>query len=191
MNDFTLDNNWQQVVRNQTLAPYYQRSSLSGRFVFADKGKLADILQREMSVDTIMTKKDGALLGIEEKIVRWPGYTYTAFTLETMSCTNEGHERKGWMHTAKCDILLYCFVQANGTDIIAYAIPFEPLQQWFFGDDRFEKYRKFVTTQYNHTETRIVPIADVTEGVLGTKRIAIAAPEIVRYSPPASINVTP
>lgn len=167
---FRTDNEWQKTVRDNTLVPFYYTEAQDGRFVFADKGAFSDKLQRELSVDTLMQKSDGELLAIEEKIVRWPGYRYTAFTLETWSCTVKGRERKGWMYSAACDVLLYCFVQENGLDVLAYAIPFKQLQTWFFAGDRYKAYFPTKTEQINQTECRIVPIRDVLAAVPSTKK---------------------
>ena len=103
MNEFIQDNSWQIKIRNRILEPYYESISHNKRFIFVDKGKLAEKLQREMAIDTIIQLKNNGVLGIEEKIVRWPGYKYQNYTLEIMSCTMPGHEKKGWMYYATCD----------------------------------------------------------------------------------------
>lgn len=170
MNNFTTDDNWQREVRNNILAPYYKSVSHESRFVFLDKGKLADKLQREFAIDTIIQGKNNAVFGIEEKIVRWPGYTYSAYTLEIMSCSVPGRERKGWMYTATCDFLFYCFVQADGKSIVAHMIPFQKLQKWFFENERYQAYRSNFTDQINKTETKIVPIKDVWQAIPECKK---------------------
>jgi hypothetical protein len=162
MSQFTFDNAWQQGIRDAILKPFYKIRAFEGRFIFADKGKLADILQKEMEVDTILQRKENEIQAIEEKIVRWPGYRYESYTLEIMSCTVPGRERQGWMHYSKCDTLLYCFVQENGS-IIAHALPFTDLQKWFF--ENKDKYKSTFTKQINRTECKLVPIADVFENV--------------------------
>ena len=91
MNEFIQDNSWQIKIRNRILEPYYESISHNKRFIFVDKGKLAEKLQREMAIDTIIQLKNNRVLGIEEKIVRWPGYKYQNYTLEIMSCTMPGH----------------------------------------------------------------------------------------------------
>lgn len=166
MSDFIKDNDWQRGLRDGLLKPFYQNSAYEGRFVFCDKGSLADIVQREMAIDTIFQDKENKILGIEEKIVRWTGREYTAFTLETMSCTVAGREKKGWMYYAKCDILLYCFEQEDKT-LKAYAIPFPKLQTWFF--ESLNKFHTTTTKQINHTECKIVSIKDVMSNVHGVK----------------------
>ena len=169
---FAKDNSWQLGIRNRILYPFYKSKAHDGRFVFADKGSLADVLQREMAVDTIMQIDGNAIASIEEKIVRWPGYEYKNYTLETMSCTVPGREKQGWMHYAKCDVLLYCFTQQDGS-LIAHAIPFRKLQEWFFDSDLYLQYPSTVTEQINRTECKVVPIAHVWNNVHGCKQFDI------------------
>ncbi|HPZ75280.1 MAG TPA: hypothetical protein PK723_05680 [Candidatus Pacearchaeota archaeon] len=165
MNKFIEDNNWQKEIRNSILEPFYQKISYKNRFIFVDKGKLATKLQREMSIDTIIQLKNNGILGIEEKIVRWPGYNYKSYTLEIMSCTQPGFEKQGWMYYALCDYLFYCFVQEDGKSVIIHILPFTNLKDWFFEDDRFKNYRSSISNQFNKTEVKIVPIADVLRDV--------------------------
>lgn len=178
MNAFIKDNAWQKDIRDRILEPYYKRISHKGRFVFVDKGKLADKLQREMAIDTIIQLRNNGVLGIEEKIVRWPGYVYPNYTLETWSCTVPGREKKGWMHYATCDYLFYCFVQEDNASIDIHAIPFMKLQEWFFDNNRFENYHSFVTGQINKTETKIVPINHVWGAIPECKSIYITETEL-------------
>jgi hypothetical protein len=172
MSVFTYDNNWQINKRNCLLKPFYSKRAFEGRFIFCDKGKLANILQREMAVDTILQVKENRVYSIEEKIVRWKGYHYSNYTLETYSCTVPGREKKGWMYYGKCDLLLYCFEQEDGS-LEAHGIPFARLQVWFFSDDNYKKYKTTVTEQINHTECRVVPIGDVFRHVVGCKKFMI------------------
>lgn len=177
MNNFYEDDSWQRQVRNATLAPYYKNISKDGRFVFLDKGELATKLQREFAIDTILQGKRNSVFGIEEKIVRWPGYKYTAYTLETMSCTVPGREKKGWMYYSTCDYLLYCFVQPDSISIKAHLIPFKKLQTWFFEADRYLTYRSSITKQINRTETKIVPIEDVWSAIPECRELHITEVE--------------
>lgn len=174
MNNFYLDDQWQRQLRDKTLAPYYRNICKDGRFVFLDKGKLATKLQREFAIDTILQGKRNSVFGIEEKIVRWPGYEYTAYTFETMSCTVSGHEKKGWMYYSTCDYLLYCFVQSDFSSMIAHLIPFQKLQAWFFENDRYLNYKSSFTNQINRTETKIVPFADVWNAIPECKKLQIS-----------------
>lgn len=178
MNEFMRDDNWQREIRNKVLKPYYERISQDSRFVFCDKGKLATKLQREMAIDTIIQLKNNGILSIEEKIVKWPGYKYQYYTLETWSCTNPGMERKGWMYYATCDYLLYCFVQEDESSLDVHAIPFPELQKWFFENDRYKNYHAFRTDQMNHTETRLVPISEVWDAIPECKSIYVSEMEL-------------
>jgi len=173
MSDFITDDEWQKSIRDRLLKPFYETYSFEHRFVFADKGKLATTLQREIAVDTVAQKKENELVGVEEKIVRWPGYSYINFTLETMSCTTPGREKQGWMYTAQCDYLFYCFLQDGDNRVILYSIPFEKLKAWFFENNHYSQYKITVTKQINHTECRKVPIRDVMTAIPETKRFVI------------------
>jgi len=165
MNEFIKCDNWQKEIRDRILKPWYKKISHEERFIFCDKGNLATILQKEMAIDTIIQLKNNGILAIEEKIVKWPGYKYQNYTLETWSCTNTGMEHKGWMYYATCDYLFYCFLQEDNESLVVHSIPFKELQQWFFKDNKFESYYAFRTEQINHTETRIVPIVDVWDAI--------------------------
>ena len=131
MSDFHRDDAWQKMVRDSVLAPaFYDGRAVRGRSVYLDKGKLATTLQKRFAVDTILQAKNGGAVCIEEKIVRWPGYRYNSYCLETDSCTKPGHESKGWMHYGQADYLLYCFML---DDRIEWdLIDFPKLQAWFW-----------------------------------------------------------
>jgi len=176
MNEFKNDDDWQKEFRDRVLKPFYYEHSFESRFVFADKGKLADHLQREMAVDTVLQKPTNALVSIEEKIVRWKGIIYKAFTLETMSCTVPGREKQGWMYTAQCDYLFYCFVQEGEKSCIAYLIPFAKLREWFFDHDRYLNFPKTTTEQINQTECRVTDIDLVIKAIPSTTRYEIYEP---------------
>ncbi len=131
MNDFRRDDAWQKMVRDSVLGPgFYGSYSLDGRYVFLDKGALATTLQKRFAVDTVLQSKHGKAVFIEEKIVRWPGYRYTAYCLETDSCTKPGFESKGWMHYGQADYLLYCFVLPDRIEWDL--IDFGKLREWFW-----------------------------------------------------------
>lgn len=168
MNEFHRDATWSRQKRDEYLKPHYRKRSEEGRFVFCDKGDLARELQMS-AVDTVMQGAAGRVWAVEEKIVRWPGRQYTAFALETWSCTVPGREKQGWMYTAKCDVLLYCFEQADDS-LLCHAIPFLQLQEWFFADDHFKRYSLSRTKQINRTECRIIPIRDVLANVTDCKK---------------------
>jgi hypothetical protein len=172
MNVFLRDDQWQRQIRDKILAPYfYGEYAIDGRYVFIDKGKLATRLQREYAVDTILQGKNGDAICIEEKIVRWPGANrgrlrengYSAFTLETMTCTVPGRERKGWMEYGEADYLLYCFCNREETALNCYLIDFPALKDWFW--PRIDTWSVTTTEQLNRSECRIVPIAEVEDSV--------------------------
>ena len=177
MNEFERDNEWQRRMRDEVLAPgFYGRYALRGRYVFVDKGRLANVLQKRYSVDTILQASDGRALCIEEKIVRWPksGQPHTAFALETESCTKAGHESPGWMRYGEADYLHYAFETADG-DLDCYVIDFPKLQAWFATVE--EQYPRFgPLPTINGTQGRVVPIADVERNV-PTKRYLVKRQE--------------
>jgi len=179
---FYEDDGWQKGMRDKLLKPFYGKCSEEGRFVFMDKGRLSDILQRQFAVDTVLQGigKENRAVGIEEKIVRWPQKRnqdgrkrypngYQSFTLETWSNTVEEFRRKGWMYTAQCDFLFYCYVQEFEQSAIGYLMPFPKLKNWFFYKNKFEMYIASRTDQRNRTETLIVPIEDVVKAIPETR----------------------
>lgn len=165
MNDFERDNAWQRTMRDTILAPsFYGEYAQDGRYVFVDRGSLATTLQKRYAVDTIVQGKDGAAVCIEEKIVRWPGRPYTAFALETESCTKPGYESPGWMVYGKADYLLYAFANQNETALASYLVDFPKLKEWFW--PRVDSFPVFqMKKTLNRTRGRVVPIEDVCKAV--------------------------
>jgi hypothetical protein len=176
VNDFERDNEWQRGIRDAILLPkFYGSYAVERRYVVLDKGQLASVLQKRAAVDTIVQGQGGEAIFLEEKIVRWPerDKAYTAFALETHSCTVLGHESIGWMQYGKADYLLYCFVQKNG-DLICYLIAFQKLQRWFW--KRHESFPKFYNADtLNKSQGRVVPIKDVRAAVPTWRRYLEAA----------------
>ncbi len=156
MSRFHTDDGLQKGVRDAVIGPgLYGPHSLDGRYIFLDKGRLATILQRRYSVDTILQTQSGEAVAIEEKIVRWPGYKYDSLTLETKSCTVPGHESDGWMVYGDADWLNYAMCQEDGS-VLCYFIKFPELKDAFWRDvDLFQETR---TTQHNKTVCRLVPL---------------------------------
>ena len=163
MSDFQRDNIWQRRLRDEILVPgFYGEYATEGRYVLLDKGRLTSHFQRRLAVDTIVQGKNGAAVCIEEKIVRWPekrGKAYTAFCLETESCTNPGHESDGWMVYGQADYLLYCFANARETVLYCHFIDFIILKKWFW--ENVDNFRPFQMTKYNRSRGRVVPIAAI------------------------------
>lgn len=168
MNYFSADNRYAAKRRNEILTSFYKKFGFESRFVFMDKGKLAEKFQKE-AVDTILQKDGNEVITIEEKIVRYPGYEYKHFCLEIWSCTNKGSESLGWMVYGKCDYLFYCFTQIDRVSAIGYLMPFTKLQKWFFDGGRFNKYTKTTSDQNNHTQCVLVPIQDILNDIPETE----------------------
>lgn len=164
MNDFIRDNEWQKSVRDTVLGPYfYGVYAVKGRYVFIDKGRLAETLQKRFAVDTILQGKDNSAICIEEKIVRWPGYQYQNCCLETHSCTRPGRESDGWMRYAKSDYLLYCFHQQDNS-LLTYLFDFPKLQDWFWkNENKFETFGPLNTL--NASMGKKVPLEEICANV--------------------------
>lgn len=174
-NDFGEANRWQLAKRNAVLAPFYRHHALDGRFVFLDKGWLSTVIQKRHAVDKFLqSRKDGSAVAIEEKLVQWPGYRYTAYCFETHSCTKPGRESPGWMVYGSADILAYGFEQAcKGIDL--HLIDFPRLQAWFRErEDIFPDFGPLRTL--NATKGKKVSIEAVKEAGLLLWRGMLAAP---------------
>lgn len=181
-NDFFADDRWQRKVRDREFGGLYRDIS-SHTFVLdpaEDQGAQSCVMaiQKEIGIDTLAVI-EGRIMGIEEKIVRWPedGEPHHAYALETQSCTLPGHEKDGWMFYSAADLLLYGFEQKDGS-VVADMIPMQPLRMWFFGivpsshDPHTGRYRLYdypmsqMQTR-NQTEVRVVPIVDVWDNIDG------------------------
>jgi len=106
----------------------------------------------------------------EEKIVRWPGYSYTAMTVETHSnlerCTKEGIDPEGigdgWIATSVADFLLYGFEQPDDS-IRIWVFDLPKLRVWF--NNCYRRYRISNTDNRLYTtRCRIVPLRDIAAG---------------------------
>ena len=172
MNDFRSDDAWQRDLRDRILVPQFYQCRSPGRFVLMDKGRLATFMQRRMAVDTITQGKGGLAVSIEEKIVRWPksGKAYTAFCLETESCTVQGHKSSGWMVYGESDYLLYCFHQKDDS-LDCHLIDFQRLKEWFWPLE--ETWPTFQMETRNRTRGRLVQISQV-QGAVPCWRFALA-----------------
>ena len=181
MGRFHIDDRLQKQVRDAVIGPgLYGPFSQDGRYVYIDKGRLATTLQKQYAVDTILQGEAGAVVCVEEKIIRWAGRVYTAITLETKSCSRPGFERDGWMVYGQADFLNYAFCQENG-DVLCYLIDFQKLQAAFW--PAIDTFPETTTTQRNRTKCRVVPLAWVADNVGGSKRYIHATPdgaEVVR-----------
>lgn len=159
---FARDDAWQRSVRDRFLLPYYERIAHNGKYVVLDgvASRLQPVLQGELHVDTLVQTRSSWKV-IEEKFVRWPGYEYDSYALETKSCTNSGRQSDGWIKTCKADVLCYVFTREH--DVLAHFIPLPELQDWF--EDHQGDYRVWRATRRNRTECRIVPIRDLWEAM--------------------------
>jgi len=170
-------------VRDRILKPVYDKWSCEGRYVFIDKGRMVDILQRKLAVDTLLQKDGGEVVAIEEKIVRWSGREYDSLCLETDSCTVPGHESQGWMHYSEADYLFYCMCQGpiggssekcgadcqNCWKLQCFIVEFQPLKEWFW--PRYETFSPFkMKDTINHTAGRVVPVRQIARDMKVLKR---------------------
>jgi hypothetical protein len=192
--DFHEDNAWQRDVRDRILAPqFYGKYAMQGRFIFLDKGEFATLLQKRHAVDTLLqSRRDGAVVPIEEKIVRWPrwGSAHTCFALEKDSCTVPGHESNGWMHYSLAEFLFYCFMQEDQRSLDCYLIDFPKLKTWFW--DHCEDFDRFCPLNTsNRTMGRKVPISLVQQAI-PTHRLFLTEPDelpsVIQPEPPKPID---
>lgn len=169
MNDFDRDNAWQKGMRDRLLGPYlYGRYAVEGRYVYVDKERLAEVLQRRYAVDTILQRPGGRAICLEEKIVRWKGRRYECACLETHSCTVPGHESECWMAYGRADWLNYCFETAHG-GLDCWLINFPNLQRWFWSrENDFARFQ--MTNTINKSMGRVVPLAAIAAAVPTSRR---------------------
>lgn len=163
MNDFDRDDQWQRRVRDTILLPlFYGRFALDGRYVTLEKDRISSLIQKRCAADTVLQARDGSTVWIEEKIVRWPGYLYRAYSLETDSCTRPGYESDGWMRYGKATFLLWC--RATPASLLWDLIDFQRLRAWFDPLERtFPTFGPLNTR--NASAGRKVPINDVKANV--------------------------
>ena len=172
MNNFKNDDTWAKQKRDTILVPEYYEKYCKGRYLLIDESTVPTpvfwYLQRQAGIDTIISK-DKRAIGIEEKIVRYPTYKgepHTAYTLETRSCTVEGHERDGWMKTSRADFLLYCFETDDGS-LDCHSIKMSALQTWFWQclEGNWNMFPTHTMKNENKSETKIVNIELVKKHV--------------------------
>ena len=161
--DFDAAREYSRMMRDTFLIHFYKKYSFDGRYVFIDKSTCSTLMQKELAVDTVAQWSNRGSICIEEKIEQWPGYKRVNFALETDSCTNRGRERKGWMHYAKADYLLYAFAYEGDTGLDTYLIDFPKLQEWFWSLPI--RYSHYTMPTINRTRFEKVPINDVVKAV--------------------------
>jgi hypothetical protein len=166
--EFEQDKLWMQGVRERFLRPFYERHTVSFEFVDGD-------------VDTIIvSRKTGNQLGVEEKLIRPPRVleAFGNYLLETMSNTNLGHERDGWMVTSPADLLLYGFCGRAELTMDVHILDMPALKAWF--RPRCDMFESYVTEQFNHTRVSKVPFGIVPREIR-LHRTLLFAPD---YVPP-------
>ena len=173
VNDYVLNNEQQRVIRDRILKPWYRKMKPESNIVFLDDTPLMEDIQQAFGIDVIIQDLDKPPVAIEEKIANWKGVVYDALTLETWSCSIEGYEKRGWMYTSRCDYLFYGHIQENERSILLYMIPFKPLQEWFFDQDRYMKYYESTQPDKNKSKTRVTKVYDIFKGVEGCHRLLI------------------
>lgn len=161
--DFDAALEYSRMMRDTYLVHFYKEYSFDGRYVFIDKSTCSTLLQKELAVDTVAQCTNGRSICIEEKIEQWPGHQRWNFALEIDSCTTPGRERKGWMHYAKADYLLYAFAYEGDTGLNAYLIDFPKLREWFWKLPK--RYETHTMDTLNRTRFEKVPIQDVRKAV--------------------------
>lgn len=142
-------------MRDRLLKPYYEK--VFDGFVFLDgQNDAAQVLQRTGKVDTLAIHNNKLLL-LEEKIVRpRTGSPYTAICIETDSCTVEGHESPGWIHTSRADWLFYCWVLDDNKGELNI-ISFPQLREWFASTDT-SIFPTTTTDEHNRTRCKVIDI---------------------------------
>jgi hypothetical protein len=176
---FREDNEFQRKMRDAVLKPSFYERFYKGRYEFLDP---ADP-RAAGGIDTIITRRDGSLLRIDEKIVRWPvdkisrlprERGYDAIALETMSNINQRYEKDGWMVTSGMDALFYCLTSLDEARLDAYMIKFPELKAWFW-PRQMDWHLTWTENQLNTSECRVVPLRDIMEAV-PVKRWTVVRP---------------
>jgi hypothetical protein len=133
LNELQLDDLWQRGVFDKLLAPVLRDAAYKNQIVFLDiANPVADMLQRRAHIDAMAQLKSGTL-SIEIKLVRYPqgyGGHWSHFFLETWSCSQPGHESKGWMATSMADVLLWGQVSKDEHFVVCWPLPFNSLRAW-------------------------------------------------------------
>ena len=164
--NFSDDDKWQRAMRDRFLLPFYQTL---GPYEFIDPTyRVADV----HLADTLLWPSRSLCglpianpLTVEEKLVRWPGYHYDAYTLETDSCTVVGRLSDGWMKNGIADILAYGFYTGpDDNRLRLHLVPFYQLQKWFHALDP-KTFALTITNQLNKTACRVVPVTLVRDAI--------------------------
>jgi hypothetical protein len=154
MNDYLDDDAFQRERRDALLRPLFYDRWFPYQYRF-----VTDRDMQGQGIDTVLMPDGGIkMVRIDEKIVRWPGYRYRAFSLETRSCTVAGFEKPGWMFSGEADILLYCFARPDDA-LSCWWIDMAALQKWFWPKE--QTFAPFRMSEHNQTMGRVVLIQAV------------------------------
>jgi hypothetical protein len=160
--DFRTDLAHADHARLRLETGFYPHVSRDGRFVGLDRSPGSLNIQRNCHVDCIVASKQGGSITVEEKLVRWPGYRYTAMTVETHSNLERTGAKDigdGWIATSTADFLLYGFCQEDGR-ILVWLFDLPKLREWFVPVASNYRIADTPNTRYT-TRCRVVPLADV------------------------------
>lgn len=153
-NVFSEDDTFQRQKRDSVLVPFFYDRYFSERYVLLD----GQMKYQKRGIDTIIYTGANKPVYVEEKIVR---QRYTAFALETHSCTVPGYESPGWMIYGEADRLLYCFTVDDGLE--CWWINFPAMRTWFWEHEN--DFRTFQMPTENRSAGRVVPIDAVSRFV--------------------------
>ena len=152
-NNFEANLKWALEQKESAIRSGFYDRLFPGKYQFVDN----DEHWARRGVDTLVDA-GSCTLWIDEKIVR---KRYSAFCLETWSCTARGREKDGWMRSSEADRLLYCFKTFAGFS--CWWIDFKELQRWFW--PRIQNFRLHVEVEQNQTASRLVPVILVVQNV--------------------------
>lgn len=133
MAEFVADRDGIRQAEARLDALFYPHMAAHGRFVRLEGSPGCLALQRTMKIDVVAAVNQTRSATVEEKIVHWPGYAYTAIAVETHS--NLGRNGKsllgdGWIGRSTADYLLYAFLQADEMTMLVWVFWFNKLREW-------------------------------------------------------------
>ena len=150
--------------QQEKLKELYRNEAFEGRFTFVEKGdgyksQGSLNIQTEFGIDTIFQTSDKESVLVEEKFRK---QLRDDIVVETLSCSVEGREKDGWIHTSKADFLNYVMDDGDGT-LHCYIMSMKELREFFFKNEN--RYPKRNTTQINRTVFCPIPIKDLEQNI--------------------------
>lgn len=142
------------------LIPFIQKHCHEGRFILTDKGRLSELLQRQVGDVVLNAKGTQKVVSIEVKCEKEKSQN---LFLETWSNRMPGG-RMGWMFTLNADYLFYYFLEGR----LLLSIDFQKLWHWCFVLGRIYHYPEKPqgkNPQKNKTCGRCVPIEVIRKEV--------------------------